>query len=185
MVTKRQRRALVSWIERIILIVLLIIAGKKAMEYFAPKPVDVTEMGTMKAEELERELGITLTPNSEMAKRIYHYSWDKISTKSTDGISVVYIGSRQVGLHIDNRKYSMYGLHTGYSEADVRKKMTYNYEGQFGLMTDDVLGSSNAIFYYNKTKNDCLVVIYNNYSKYVVAVTYFKDLKKMTERVSY
>lgn len=179
----RKKSALVTWIERIIVIVLLIIAVQRAKDYLFPEAIDVTGMVNMTTEELEVALGTSLTLNSDMAQRINHYSKDEIITNSTDGIGVIYIRSRQKGLHIDSRKYSMYGLHMGDSETDVEKKITYKYEDRFGIVTDDVKGSSNAIFYFNKKNNDCLVVIHNNYSGKVVAVTYFNDLEKMTERV--
>ena len=178
----RKKSALVTWIERIIIIVLLIIAVQRVKDYLFPEAIDVTGMVNMTTEELEVALGTSLTQNSDMAQRINHYSRDEIITNSTDGIGVIYIRSRQKGLHIDSRKYSMYGLHLGDSETDVEEKITYKYEDRFTRMTGDVKGSSNSIFYYNKKNNDCLVVIYNNYTGKAVAITYFNDLKKMTER---
>ena len=154
------------------------------MNFLAPEVTDVTGMVNMEAEGLEKALGISLTKNTDMAKRVRQYSKDEISTDSADGIGVVYLGNRQVGLHIDDRKYGMFGLCIGYSEISVHKKITYEYESFSDVISDGMQSFTDVTYFYNKKRNDCVVVIYNNYSHRVAALTYYNDLNKMTERLS-
>lgn len=171
---------LLKWI---ILIALVVVVGSELKDLINQPCTDVTDMVGLKTEELESRLGITMVRDSDMSKKINHYSKGKISVDSDKGIGVVYIDGRHAGLHIDNRKYCMYGVKMGDAEISLEKKITYDYEDVFEVADDMLGGSSAASFYYNKKKGDCLVVIINNTSGRVVAMTYFNDLDKVTERL--
>ena len=45
-------------------------------------------------------------------------------------------------------------------------------------------GQSTAWFYYNSANNDCMVIIVNDNSARVVAMTYFNDYKLISENLS-
>lgn len=169
---------LLKWI---VMISLIVVAGNYIIEVINAPCTDVTDMVDMDTEKLERTLGITMVRDSNMYQKITHYSKGNVSTDSDTGIGVIYIDGKQVGLHIDSRKYSMYGLHIGDTQMSVDRKTTYKFEGAFEVYDDMVNGTSTATFYYNKNNNDCIVVICNDKSNRVVALTYFKDMKKMTE----
>lgn len=172
---------LLKWI---VMISLLVVAGSFIKEELYPPCTDVTNMMDMDTEKLERTLGITMVRESKMYKKINHYSRGKASTDSDTGIAVVYIDGKRIGLHIDSRKYSMYGLHIGDTQMSVDRKTTYEFDSMFDVYDDIVNGTSTATFYYNKKNNDCLVVICNDRSNRVVALTYFNDLNKVTEQLS-
>lgn len=172
---------LLTWI---VMISLIVVAGNYIIEVINAPCTDVTGMVDMETEKLESTLGITMVRDSNMYQKINHYSKGNVSTDSDTGIGVVYVDGKQVGLHIDSRKYSMYGLHIGDTDMSVDRKTTYKYEDAFEVYDDMVNGTSTATFYYNNKNNDCLVVICNDRSSRVVALTYFKDMKKMTEQLN-
>lgn len=184
MAVGRQKSVLGTWVKRIIIICLIIVVGKMAKDFIMPEMTDVTNMVNMDTETLERALEISLERDTDMAQKVNHYSKDEISTDSADGIGVVYMGGRQVGLHIDSRNYGMFGLQVGDAEVNVERRITYEYERKSGVVTDNMQGPSNVTLYVNFQKNDCLIVICNNYSNRIVAITYFNDMKKMTEQLS-
>lgn len=172
---------LLKWI---VMISLIAVAGNYIIAVINAPCTDVTDMVDMDTEKLERTLGITMVRDSNMYKKINHYSRGKVSTDSDTGIGVVYIDGKRIGLHIDSKRYSMYGLHIGDTQMSVDRKTTYEFDSMFDVYDDIVNGTSTATFYYNKKNNDCLVVICNDKSNRVVALTYFNNLNKVTEQLS-
>lgn len=181
---KRKKKAWSTLVNWLILISLVIVVGRQLKELIFPPCTDVTGMVNMKTEELEKELDITLVRGSDKSKKINHYSEGTVSVDSYKGIGVVYIDGKHVGLHIDSRNYSMYGVKIGDAEISLDNKITYNYKEVFEVIDDIADGTSTATFYYNKKQGDCLVVICNDVSNRVVAMTYFNDLDRVTERLS-
>lgn len=87
-------------------------------------------------------------------------------------------------MHIDNRKYSMYGLNIGDALISVDSKINFPHDESFEVLNDVVEGTSSAWFYCNTKKGDCMVVIFNEVSNRVVAMTYFSDGEKVTEQLT-
>lgn len=184
MAGRRKNTGLKTLVKWIVIIFLIVTAGKWIVNFIAPECTDVTDMTDMKTEELEAALQISMVRNSDMSKKINQYSEGQVSVDSADGIGVVYIDGRHTGLHIDSRRYSMYGLHIGDPELVVEDRITYEYGGCFEVINDMFEGHSTASFYYNKKRGDCLTVICNDHSHRIVALTYFNDLNKVTESLS-
>ena len=167
-----------------VIIFVLIVAVGWVKNLIAPKVTDVTAMVNMEKTDLQRVLGVSFTNNPDMVKKIYEYSDGEITVDSADGIAVVYIDGQRKGLHIDNRKCGMYGLRIGDAVINVEDKTTYDFDDSFGVLNDEGVGQSTAVHYYNEKKNDCLIVIYNDTSNRVVALTYYNDYRKATEQLS-
>ena len=168
----------------IFLILLVLCAGNWAMSLVSFGHTDVTGMVGMDKGQIETILQISLTDDPDMAKKINQYSGKKPTVDGAKGIGIVYIDGVRIGLHIDSGSYSMYGVNIGDSESTTEKNITYKYEGRFEVLDDVILGNSTADFYYNKKKGDCLVVIYNDYSNKVVALTYFNNVNIVTKNLS-
>lgn len=181
MAAKREKNALNTLVIRILIICVVVIVGEKVLNYMMPERTDVTGMVNMETEELEAVLDISMTRNSDMVKKVNQYSEGEVTVDSDSDIGVVYIDGKQTGLHIHNRKYYMYNVHLGDAKVNVEDQMTYEYEERMTVVNDEMEGYSTAVFYYNSARGDCLVVIYNDYSNRVVALTYFNNLSKVTE----
>lgn len=180
---RRQKALLEKVIKWAILIVVIVVVGQKLKDFIAPEVTDVTNMVHLEKGDLERTLDIELTPNSDKVRQIYEWSEGEVTVDSDDDIAVVYIDGKQMGLHIDGRKYSMYGLHMGDAMISVDRLTTFEYDGVFHVINDDFVGYSTAYYYYDEKNNDCLVVICNDKSGRVVALTYYNDFNKVTEQL--
>ncbi|MDE7254391.1 MAG: hypothetical protein K2O32_15830 [Acetatifactor sp.] len=169
-----------------ILIFIVIYAGKAFYNFVYPEVTDLTPYLTMSKYELERTLGITLSDKPNMVKKIYEFTEGEITVDGSEenNIGIVYIDGKQSGLHTDSRIYSMYGIKMGDAALYLKDNITYPYESVYEVLNDIGQGSSTATFYQNFTKNDCLVVVVNDTSGRVVALTYYSDGKKATEQLS-
>ena len=70
----------------------------------------------------------------------------------------------------------------------MESAMTYSYEEKFEIGEDvekELFGDKTdfPVFYCNWTNNDCVVVSCEKSTGKVVAVTYFNNAKKVTERL--
>lgn len=168
-----------------ILIFIVIYAGKAFYNFVYPEVTDLTPYLTMSKYELERTLGVSLSDKPNMVKKIYQFTDGKITVDGSEknDIGIVYIDGKQSGLHTDNRIYSMYGVKIGDVALYLKDNITYPYESVYEVLNDIGQGSSTATFYQNFTRNDCLVVVVNDTSGRVVALTYFSNGKKATERL--
>lgn len=173
-------------LKRAVIIVIVIFVGKEIMDFVNPKVTDVTPYLNMTKPEIEETLDISFSSSPDMVKKIYGYTNGKITVdgNSDNSIGIVYIDGKQVGFHLDNRRYGMYGIEIGDSFLNVEDKITYEYERQYEVLTDIGQGASSATFYRNYSKGDCLVVVVNDTSGRVVALTYFSDGKKAMERLA-
>lgn len=172
---------IVKWI---VIIAVVLVVGKYIKNMIAPTMQDLSSMVNMKKSNLEQSLQVTFNANPNKVKQIYAWTNKEVTVDSADGIALVYFDGEQAGLHIDNRRYGMYGIAIGDPIVNVEKTITYPYNNSFIVANDESVGVSTAIHYYNEKNNDCLVVIYNDNSQRVVALTYFNDYKTVTEKLS-
>lgn len=182
----RSRIDVVFIVKWAIIICLLVVVGGSVINLVAPRVTDVTHLVKLDKEDIEEALDIYLLENPDMIKKIYEYTDSEIAVNgdSNKGIGVVYLDGKQNGLHIDNKKYSMFNINMGDAMVDIEDRMTFEYDENFIVVNDLYEGQSTAVFYCNKTKNECLIVIYNDLSNRVVAMTYFSDMRKVTEQLS-
>lgn len=176
--------AVLSVIKWVAIIIILAVVAKSVMSFVKPRNVDVTNLVNKDAAEVEQALGVTFTKNSDMNTKINHYSKGKVTVDGGDGIGVVYIDGKYAGLHVDSKTYSMYGIKVGDGQTNAEKNMTFAHKDSLSVLDDMMKGNSTAIFYEGSNNGDCLVVIYNDHTNRVVAMTYFKDYGKVTENLS-
>lgn len=153
------------------------------MKVVNPEAKDVTNLVNMDVEEVESALDVTLNENSSMVSQIYQYSNGNVTVYGNGEIGVVYIDDGYAGLHINDKKYSLYGVKIGDSEATAEANMTFDFDESMIVLNDIVQGNSTTVFYKNKIKGDCLAVIYNDHSNRAVAMTYFKNCAMVTQNL--
>ncbi len=171
---------IIKWV---VIIALVLVGVKLISGVVNPKSTDVTAYVDVDVNQVENALDINLEPSSDMISKITHYSNCQVTVDGAEGIGVVYLDGDRKGLHIDDKKYSMYGLSIGDGEFRVDDALTYKYDEYFSVLNDLMGGKSTAYFYYNESKNDCLVIIINDKSARVVAMTYFNDYKLISENL--
>ena len=143
--------------------------------------VDLTNYVNKESGYVARELGLSFELDNEMAAKINHYSTGSVTVEGNGDVGVVYIDGKYSGLHTDKKGYSLYNISIGDPIIAVDNKTTYKYDDCFQVLDDIAAGDSEAYYYYNLTQGDCFVVIVNNHSNKVVAMTYFSDYYKVTE----
>ena len=170
----------------VILICIVVIAGDAIYNFIFPEVTDVTPYLKMSKSDIERNLGVSLSDSPNMVKRIYAFTDGEVTVdgNSDNNVGIIYIDGKQSGFHTDNRIYGMYGVKIGDAVISLGDKLTYPSERTYEILNDVGQGSSTATFYQNYTRNDCLVIIANDTSGRVVALTYFSDGKKATNQLS-
>lgn len=174
----------------IVVIAILVIVAKQQF-WDKNKATDVTDLRNASTTQIESELDLTLTSCPEMADRVYEYS--EIGTvtvkgDSKNGVGVVYLNGVQNGFRIENSQYTMFGITIGKSRVGMESAMTFQSEDKFEINegVEKELTSKNTdfpIFYCNWTNNDCVVVSCDKSTGIVLAVTYFNNASKVTERL--
>lgn len=174
-----------SILKKIILVAVLAFIGYSIYHYFI-RTTDITPYLNYEKAQLEDELGVSLEPNSKMVKKIDAYTNGTVTVDGDhkNGIAMFYIDGIRSGIHIDNSKYSMFGIELGIAGQKVEKVMTFKFDRHFNVLDDMMKGSSTATFYCNSTTNECIVVICNGTTNRVVAITYFNNMRKATENLS-
>ena len=171
---------------------MLVVLVFVAVEFWRqrPQPKEVSHLVNDPKIKVEEALGITLSNCPEMAQNVYHYSKTKdvrVDGNTEEGIGIVYVGW-QCGFRIESDKYKLFDLEIGKSRVGMESKMTYDFEDSFEIdegFESELFGkrSDFPVFYYNRARNDCLVVSCDKSTGIIVAVTYFSDFKRMTERL--
>ncbi len=167
----------------VIPLLILIIGGKLIYDKLTSKPKDVTDIVKSDETAIEKELGITLENNDAMVHQIHQYSRGKVTVSGNGDIGVIYIDGKQVGLHINNKKYGMYGVAIGDAMAHAEKDMKFDYNKSTSVLDDALSGKSMTWYYYNTETNEAIALTENETTARVVAITYFSDFHKVTENL--
>ena len=165
---------IVKWV---VIIALVVVAISLVKGLISPKATDVTKFVNYDYNQLQDAIDEDIEKNTDMSSKITHYSNGTVTVDSAEGIGIVYIDGAQKGLHIDDKKYCMFGISLGDGETTIEENITYDYTEYMLVLNDLAGGKSTATIYYNTSKNDCLVVLVNDKSARVVAMTYFNDYK--------
>ena len=179
--------AKVLWI--VVIVVLVLIVKQEVID--KNKATDVTGLKSASPTQVESTLNVKLSDSSAMAENVYEYSKaGSVTVKgdSANGIGVVYINGIQNGLRVENPQYIMFDIPIGKTRVGMESAMTYSYEEKFEIGEDvekELFGDKTdfPVFYCNWTNNDCVVVSCEKSTGKVVAVTYFNNAKKVTERL--
>jgi len=172
---------IVKWI---VIAVIAVVGVKLIYGLVNPKSIDVTNYVNLEADEFAKKMDISLKPDSAMSTKIPHYCDGTVTVDSNEKIGVVYIDGKRKGIHTDDKKYNMFGIHIGDGEYKIEDNITFEYDEYFSVLNDMAGGNSTALFYYNTAKNDCLVITVNDKSARVVAMTYFNDYKLISKNLS-
>ena len=151
--------------------------------FFGKKETDLKEYVNYDTDAIEKKLNIKLTRNDETYRRVRQYSNGKVTTDGNGDLAVLYLDGKQFGIHVDSDKYSLYGMKIG--DPLNKKVKGYDYETSYSVLNDIFNGQSTSYFYINETNNDCLELTYNDTSGRIVAMTYFNDYRRMSERLSF
>ena len=170
-----------SIIKWIVIAVVIVIAAKFVINIVNPKVTDLTSYINMETKEVEDKLDVKLAANSNMSSKVNHYSRGTVTVDGNDDFGVVYIDGEYAGLHTQSKKYSLFGVKIGDAGYGVEDKMTFDFDESICVLNDMAAGNSTATFYADYEKGDCFVVITNDHSNKVVALTYFSDYAKVTE----
>ena len=142
-------------------------------------PKDITEYVNRSEADISAELMLQFQDSPAAVNSVYQYSGKNVSVHANDAFSIIYIDGKQVGIKIDNKKYSMFNVKIGDPEYTASKNMTYVEEDCFTVVKD---GGSNSEsdFHFNTANNDCLVLVLNKKTNRVVSIQYFMDYKTVT-----
>ena len=170
------------------LLILVLFLGGAAYLVFGvllKGPKELMDCVNMNTEQLEKELGVSLTKNDDTAKRVRHYSNGTLTSDGNGDIAVLYLDGKQLGIHIDSDDYMLFNIEIGDPRYEAEDKMTYQKENTMQILNDMYNGTSTSAFYYNTAKNDCVMVNYNDKTNRVVSITYFNDLSRVSERLNF
>ena len=170
------------------LLILVLFVGGAAYLVFGvllKGPKELMDCVNMNTEQLEKELGVSLTKNDDTAKRVRHYSNGTLTSDGNGDIAVLYLDGKQLGIHIDSDDYMLFNIEIGDPRYEAEDKMTYQKENTMQILNDMYNGTSTSAFYYNTAKNDCVMVNYNDKTNRVVSITYFNDLSRVSERLNF
>ena len=142
---------------------------------------DITSDIMMSEAEFESKYGLSFEENSAKVSGIPRYTQSKVTVRDANGLSLVYVDGKRVGTSTDSSRYIMYGIKIGDPAYKVKDMTSFRYDETFDVLNDMEHGNSTVDYYANWTTNECLALTVNDNSGRVVAMTYYNDLKKMTE----
>ena len=146
---------------------------------FLKGPKDITNYVKRSEADISSELRLQFQESAAAANSIHQYSNGKITVHANDAFSIIYLDGKQVGIKIDNKKYSMFNVKIGDPEYTASKNMTYVEDDSFTVLKDGA-STSESDFHYNVGNNDCLVLVLNKQSNRVVSIQYFTDYEAVT-----
>ncbi len=158
---------------------LLILIGRAITKKLMPEGTDVTALVNKPETELASELGLIFTDNSSWGQNMIQYSGGTMTIHSNEDLGVVYIDGKQVGVHINSNKYTIYGIQVGMGEKNVHDILnsTYKFDNYIHIIDDSGKTGTTTYFYYNAGRNDCISLVINDTTNRVVAMTYYNNYK--------
>lgn len=174
----------VKAIVALVVCAILLFVGKKIVSVVMPEGEDITNLLTQRAEVMEQELGLTFVDNPAWAANVVEYSEsDPIIKGAAEGIGVVNMDGKQIGVHIQTKDYTMFGVQIGDGEKEMYNRTSYPYES-FTSILDTVSSKATVYIYYNTSRNDCIFFIINNTTNRIQSMTYYNDYKEVSEELS-
>ncbi len=163
---------------------LLIFGGKAIVSVMMPEGEDITPLLTKKADVIASQLGLTFTDNPAWATNVVEYSEsDPIIKGAAEGIGVVNMDGKQIGVHIQTKDYTMFGVQIGDGEKEMYDNTTYPYE-TFTSILNTMSDKATVYIYYNTSRNDCIFFLINNSTNRIESMTYYYDYKEVSEELS-
>lgn len=173
-------QALAKLVVVLMLGVALIVTGKWIISIAMPEGRDITNLLKTDEAALASELGVTFKDSPDWISRIHQYSTGKVSVKAAEDIGIIYIDGRQVGIQVESKQYTMFGVQVGEGEKHAYDTMKYKFDNFHSVIDDMARGRTTTYYYYNEVQNDCLVLTINDSTNRIVGLTYFTDYKLIT-----
>jgi hypothetical protein len=164
----------------LVLIIAFVVVRNK---YFSSH--DLTPDVNLSEDELAKKYKMNFEEDKNMLQKVPRWTDAKVSVKSDKDLCVVYANGKQVGLHTSNKRYTIYGVKVGDPDYKVEDMLTFKHESNFSVLNDIGNGSATAYYYYDWSKNACVVLTVNDTSNRIVAITYYSDLKTMTNQLEF
>lgn len=174
-----------------VVVVILLILKQNFLD--PNKKIDVTDLRNASPSQVENTLGVKCVSEPSMEGNIFEYSKNggvTVEGDKANGIGVVYLNGAQSGLVVENSQYKLFNITVGKSRVGMESAMTYQYDQNFEIdegVEKELLGDGKGfpVFYCNSKNNDCVVVTCEKATGNILAVTYFNDAKKVTERLDF
>lgn len=183
--TKESGNVIVSAIRTIMILLIIglviLFASKAIVSVVMPEGEDITPLLTSNADTIATTLGVAFQDNSEWVSRIHQYSGGTVTVKAAEDIGVVYIDGKQIGIQVESKAYTMFGIQIGDGEKHAYDHMTYPFDDFLSVLNDMAEGKTTTYFYYNQQRNDCLALTINDTTNRIVGMTYFTDYHRVTE----
>lgn len=174
--------AIVKTVIALVICGALFLIGKQIVSVVKPEGQDITALLKNRGDAIAGELGVTFMDNPSWAANVYEYSESDPIIKGAEGVGVVYMDGRQVGVHIANKEYTMFGVQVGDGEQHMYNNTTYPYDS-FVSILNTMSSKATVYIYYNEKQNDCIFFLINNTTNRIESMTYFYDYKEMTEEL--
>lgn len=174
---------LVKALVALVVCAILIFGGKYIVSIVMPEGEDITPLLTKKADAIAAELGVTFTDNPTWEANVREYSEsDPIVKGAAEGIGVVNMDGKQIGVHIQSKDYTIFGVQIGDGEKEMYDDTTYPFEN-FTSILDTMSDKSTLYIYYNTSRNDCIFFLINNTTNRIESMTYYYDYKEVSEEL--
>ncbi len=187
-----------------LVIILLVLALAALILSILPinKKKSLDEIVRMSRNEMEQELGITLTADPSAVKKLSIPNGEsegfEVYTNAKKDFGVIYYNGKQHGVCFDSTRYSLFGVTIGDSEShlfqeaanadstglqlNTSNEKPYSYSYYFNMMEDMSKGGSTAD-YVMGTDGSVLVLVVNDTSHRVVNVIYYYNSSRVMKDV--
>ena len=145
---------------------------------------DISPYLTMDEYEISAQLKTTFDENAELGKALSRSGSEPVTVRSDGELNLIYYGETLIGYNTTGRKYQIFGVAVNEPEISAVHNMMYGSDGSKREVSDFSGGSSDSHYYYNRIRNDCLVMTVNRNSNRVVSVTYYNDFLRIQESVT-
>ena len=171
------------------IILLLAIIGGMAFglhKWLFPEGKDVTYALGLPMNEFQAELMLTMDHSYDGAFIPNYYNGKVTASEDTFAkMRVFYYDGELAGYDTSSNRYAFYGITPGIGETHIDEKFTFPYDSSFTVLNDIGNGSSTTFFYTNSRDNTAVSITINDHSHRVSKVTYYNDLNKTIENLSF
>ncbi len=142
---------------------------------------DITAYLTADEQTISATLNTSFEEKADQSRILSEQSRHTVRVMADEEMNLLYYDGKLTGINITGRKYQIYGVSINQPEISAVSHMTYKADGSMQEVPDSIAGSSVSHYYYNRSRNDCLVMTVNMHSNRVVSITYYKDFKMISE----
>lgn len=161
----------------------MILVGKIVVSNFVTEGEEISHLLAKSEADIAKELGVTFADRPEWVPQIHQYSKGKVSVRAAEEIGIVYIDGKQVGVHVNSKKYRIFNVQLGQGEREMNKNTTYPFVSFLSILNDMAEGKTTTYFYYRDKENDCMAITVNDTTNRVTGITYFNDFKLVMQTI--